>query len=309
MADAAARPACSGGSGSADLRPRPGFPAHRNLTREGVQMRKRILSLLLAVVMLLSLSVVALGADSKTVELIIEPRKTTSNETDAQDQDEVKFEVYLNPVGLTEIGAFQFSITCDGGTITKTDPDKTLPFDEEKGTGIFARFGGDVTKSKTQYTFVAAGTVSENLATTTNPERVWKNPTKTLIVTLTVRLDEGKDACTLGVITEGDKQFSVGYDNGDGTVTAGTGITYKTTIRSSSVKLGDIDGNGEVAAKDRAILARYLAGWSEYANKIVKGEASWSAADINKDGEVTAKDRAILARYLAGWPEYASYFE
>ena len=33
------------------------------------------------------------------------------------------------------------------------------------------------------------------------------------------------------------------------------------------------------------------------------------AADIDKDGDITAKDRMILARYLAGWEGYAKYFE
>ena len=60
---------------------------------------------------------------------------------------------------------------------------------------------------------------------------------------------------------------------------------------------GDLNGDGEVDAADRMILARFLAGWSSYKEKIlVKG-----AADIDGSGEIDTSDRMILARHLAGW--------
>ncbi|MBR4184579.1 MAG: hypothetical protein IKQ87_02335, partial [Clostridia bacterium] len=33
------------------------------------------------------------------------------------------------------------------------------------------------------------------------------------------------------------------------------------------------------------------------------------AADIDGDGDITAKDRMILARYLAKWTGYEQYFK
>ena len=53
------------------------------------------------------------------------------------------------------------------------------------------------------------------------------------------------------------------------------------------------------------ILARYLAGWEGYEEKIV----SKNAADINGDHSVNGKDRLILGRYLAEWDGYDEYFK
>ena len=63
-------------------------------------------------------------------------------------------------------------------------------------------------------------------------------------------------------------------------------------------KLGDINGDGEVNAKDRMYLARALAGWDGYTVPGIE------LADFNGDGEVNAKDRMYLARKLAGWDGY-----
>lgn len=63
-------------------------------------------------------------------------------------------------------------------------------------------------------------------------------------------------------------------------------------------KLGDINGDGEVNAKDRMYLARALAGWDGYTVPGIE------LADFNGDGEVNAKDRMYLARKLAGWEGY-----
>ncbi|MBQ8118993.1 MAG: dockerin type I repeat-containing protein [Lachnospiraceae bacterium] len=63
-------------------------------------------------------------------------------------------------------------------------------------------------------------------------------------------------------------------------------------------QLGDINGDGDINAKDRMYLARALAGWDGYAVPGVE------LADFNGDGEVNAKDRMYLARKLAGWEGY-----
>lgn len=71
-----------------------------------------------------------------------------------------------------------------------------------------------------------------------------------------------------------------------------------------SVTPGDVNQDGEVNATDRMILARYLAKWEGYEEKI----KSMEAADIDRNGLVEAKDRMILARKLAGWSGYDQYF-
>lgn len=67
---------------------------------------------------------------------------------------------------------------------------------------------------------------------------------------------------------------------------------------TQSVNTGDANGDGEVNAKDRMMLTRYLAKWSGYEN------VDMTVADVNNDGEVNAKDRMILTRHLAKWSGY-----
>lgn len=66
------------------------------------------------------------------------------------------------------------------------------------------------------------------------------------------------------------------------------------TTGSSTVEtVGDINGDGEINAKDVTMLRRHLAGgWGVTVNE--------EDADINGDGEVNAKDVTMLRRYLAG---------
>ncbi|MBR4184476.1 MAG: hypothetical protein IKQ87_01800, partial [Clostridia bacterium] len=47
------------------------------------------------------------------------------------------------------------------------------------------------------------------------------------------------------------------------------------------------------------------AGWEGYEAKITNKKA----ADVDKSGAIDAKDRMLLARYLAGWAGYDSYFQ
>lgn len=66
----------------------------------------------------------------------------------------------------------------------------------------------------------------------------------------------------------------------------------------SNVLYGDVNGDGEVNAKDRITLTRNLAKWAAYP-EIVKANS-----DLNCDGTVNAKDRIILIRHLAKWEKY-----
>ena len=75
------------------------------------------------------------------------------------------------------------------------------------------------------------------------------------------------------------------------------GIPYVLVVPKTII-YGDVDGDGELKAKDRIYLTRHLANWTDYA------EIDKDAADLNCDGRVGAKDRIILTRHLANWTDY-----
>ncbi len=57
---------------------------------------------------------------------------------------------------------------------------------------------------------------------------------------------------------------------------------------------GDVNGDGEVNARDAARLLQYVANWDvEYVE---------AALDVNGDGEVNSRDAARLLQYVADWP-------
>ena len=72
---------------------------------------------------------------------------------------------------------------------------------------------------------------------------------------------------------------------------------YVVAVQKDSI-YGDANGDGEINAKDRMMLTRYLAKWSGYEN------IDMTAADVNNDSTVNAKDRMILTRHLAKWSGY-----
>ena len=256
-----------------------------NLTmREGVQMRK-VFALLLSVVMVMSLLVVA-GAEDTAVTLSIEPQGVEQGAT------EVLFDVYLNPNGTKEIGAFQFSVSGRGCTITDSyvpgidDNGNPLIFNEETGEGSFAYFGGALNDGV--YTFVAAGT-----AKTESGSHVWNAEKKTKIVTITAKIDSGVSSCQLNVDLESDKRFSVGYDNGSGVQPCYEVAVDSRAVNLSGALLGDVNGDGKVNAGDLTKLARIVA-------KIdALDDSLKSVADVTKDGSVNAGDLTMLARYVA----------
>lgn len=72
-------------------------------------------------------------------------------------------------------------------------------------------------------------------------------------------------------------------------------------ISVTSSLIGDVNGDGKVLPNDRVILARTLAGWSDYPMDAI----DQIAADVDGNGKVNQRDRMILSRYLAGWSDYS----
>jgi len=66
---------------------------------------------------------------------------------------------------------------------------------------------------------------------------------------------------------------------------------------------GKFNNGNDLTWSDYYMLTYYLAGWGDY--QIF----DFSDYDIDGDGRVTQKDRAIIARFLSGWgEEYRAYF-
>ena len=200
------------------------------------------------------------------------------------------FDVYLDPNGTKEIGAFQFSVSGQGCTITDvTYRNDSLAFDE--GEGAFAYFGGNLNGGV--YTFVAAGTAKEAYTVDGKeyPAHIWNAEEKTKIVTLKATIDSSV-SCQLIVARSGDKQFSVGYDDGSG---SGVQPYYAVNVDSraanlSGALLGDVNGDGKVNIQD---VIRLL-------NHVNKSDvfADASHCDINQDGKINIQDVIRLLNHV-----------
>ena len=66
-------------------------------------------------------------------------------------------------------------------------------------------------------------------------------------------------------------------------------------LLAADIKYGDVNLDGEINAKDRMFLAKYLVGQEGYK---LEGEA-FTNADLNLDGNVDLQDQDILTKYLA----------
>lgn len=172
---------------------------------------RKITSFILALALTLSLLVTAGAADPGKVDLVITPT--------LGEKGHVFFAVDLKPSGKDPItvGAFQFAVTVEGGTIVADSPNTALLYDDKTHpTGYFEQFGGGII-SEGKYKFVAAGTIPNdstikdvNGNTTTIPARIWKMTAQTPIVTLEVQMAEDVKSCQLVVDTTSDSRFSVG---------------------------------------------------------------------------------------------------
>lgn len=270
---------------------------------------RRVLSLLLTVAMMLSLVVVAGAAESGKADLVIEPKATDTANV-------VQFDVKLVPQNVTEIGAFQFTLTAQNCTIDRVvylnnGEDGTqsggLQFYKEKVgaedfvNGYFEKFGGEITSNKTVYKFLAAGTAKNEYTYggVTYPAHIWRNPTETLILTLQVTMNDGAKNCSLAVDTTAGSsgRFTVGQsvDVGNGKYEvkdACTGVATSEKYGADDVLLGDVNGDGEVDNIDAALIYAY------FNDKCSFTEEQLSAGDVNGDEVVDNIDAALIYAYF-----------
>jgi len=77
-------------------------------------------------------------------------------------------------------------------------------------------------------------------------------------------------------------------------------LSFEVVLETLPILYGDVNGDGTVNNKDRLVLTRYLAKWTDYPEEII----NMAAADVNGDGKVNNLDRLILTRHLAKWTGY-----
>lgn len=272
---------------------------------------RRVLSLLLTVAMMLSLVVVAGAAESGKVDLVITPKATDTANV-------VQFDVKLVPQNVTEIGAFQFTLTAQNCTIDRVvylnngndgEDGGGLQFYKDKVgaegfvNGYFEKFGGEITSNKTVYKFLAAGTARSEYTYggVTYPAHIWRNPTETLILTLQVTMNDGAKNCSLAVDTAAGSsgRFTVGQsvDVGNGKYEvkdACTGAATSEKYGEDDVLLGDVDGDGEVTMSDVLMVYNFAMGdLNPSAEQIL-------AADVDGDEEITMSDVLLIYNYSMG---------
>ncbi len=116
------------------------------------------------------------------------------------------------------------------------------------------------------------------------------------LVTLIFKIKEGAP--------EGNIPIEVSYDNKNHGIYDVNLRTVEFEVNNGSVavldyRLGDVNCDGLVDTVDYIILARYVADWDGYEDKV-----DLRYADMNADGVVNSLDRTILARHIAGWLGY-----
>ena len=83
-----------------------------------------------------------------------------------------------------------------------------------------------------------------------------------------------------------DEVDALGHDYADGEC-------IRCGEKDMRILLGDMNGDGEINARDARLLLRYIAGLTE------EGEVNEAAADFNGDGSINARDARALLRAIA----------
>lgn len=276
---------------------------------------KKAAALLLIIAIALSLVTVASAANevnsSGKVTLKIELDGDIKELVTAH-AEELTYRVSLAPEDGTMIGAAQFTLTCPAGTaFTKKVINKDIIYSTDAATGsldgIFelglftgadGSLGGSFNSDKTAFSAVLAGTVppgsvkdGKELPTCMLTSEAW-------IYTFTVSVPGGVQEnvdYTLGVSADP----SVGWDDAQGGVSYRHAVTLVNPVVKYSgedLRIGDVNGDGEVDMFDVYVLRRYLAGYEDVGVIPANG-------DVNGDGEVDMFDVWTLRRYLAGYTD------
>lgn len=88
---------------------------------------------------------------------------------------------------------------------------------------------------------------------------------------------------------EAEGEYTIVFAASDGQ--ANSADTYTLTLTVTNVLLGDVNDDGDINAKDVALLRRHIARWTDIVINL-------TAADMNADESINAKDVALLRRYI-----------
>lgn len=257
---------------------------------------KKIISLVAVVALLFCL---ALPASAATFKVNVTSEKKIMKKGDTQ-----KITVSISDIETAENEDFNslgFEIKLsDGLEIT----DHTFGTAVKQVSIEDAPEGGDPTANEGFNEFLTNGgkladfgTVTAEDETTHNVGVLWSNSIQNgeTVIVLTVKAKEdiveekSEQTVTAEVYSQTDKENPTSGD---------------CTVKVQNIMIGDLNNDGVVNAKDRALLNRYVAKWDGYTTL-----ENPDAADINGDGSINAKDRVLLNRYVAKWDGYAQYFE
>lgn len=234
---------------------------------------KRIISAVLAIILVISLCPIAKPVSATTTERATTYAATTTNSAftvetvSGMPGDTVEVQVHLadNPGIL-------------GATLTVSYDDALTLVDAVAGEAFAAL---DMTKPG-QY---VSGCNFVWDAQDLNPDEILDG----VILTLTFEVAEDtKVNQVLSVIISADTQdiFNVNFEDVPFTITSG-GVLVIDYIP------GDVNGDGVINTKDIVFLRRHLAGGYD-------SSINEAAADVNDDGKLNSKDVVLIRRYLAG---------
>lgn len=242
-------------------------PACRNLTREGVQMRK-VITLLLAAAMALSLVVITSAASQETVYL---------NVSEAQSGNTVTYTFTLDALKSDGVGALEFYVETKDLTYQEVAYNTRLDnvfkpstpgvtggnysFTNNNNQGYFVGYGGDAKTGRLLTGEVELISLTYTITNSANYK-------------LTVKSGDFK-ACY-----SGERQA---LNNG-----------YICKVRTGDVLKGDVNGDEKISLGDILMIRDYMLG------RIDLTDAQLQAADANGDNKVSLGDIVTIRDYMLG---------
>ncbi len=83
-------------------------------------------------------------------------------------------------------------------------------------------------------------------------------------------------------------------NSGAGVIEMTNAEWLQTDYLADSVKIGDVDGDGDRDSTDAVLLKKYLAGIRDFNVTINE-----KACDVNGDGDINVRDAILLLKHLA----------
>lgn len=231
---------------------------------------KKLVTLLLVLVLLVSLASVAMAAGE--AKLVI-----TADKTDPAPGEDVTFTFTLT-AGSKGIEGVAFKVTADAGLTYKSHT-----------TGakfLLENFSSDT--SKLHSVIAGTGTLETGSATggLTGTAEILK-----VVYTVPATADAGTK---FAVSVAQDTDWEI-FGADDDVLVCDTSAAMAEVTVKSTVKKGDVSGDGKVTAADYALVLAHVKG-----TKLITDPAKLAAADVNGDGRITAADYALILAHVKG---------